>query len=347
MQIGTCSAIAGKVTRGAINLAHFNPGNSETKELEAPVFIAQGNSDGPKVLLMAGLSGLDTLSIYFLYAFLEKIDLDELAGTLVVLPTLNTPGYYSSSKAHPYDGKVIETSFPGNVDGSVSEQIAAQIMEQVIKDMDLVVYFQDEETGLSSEIYTKIYAAPELVEQNDTLVQRAIGLGVEINMVDMPVEGQLPVEIEQRFQIPTVKVITGGKKSLTLEKGWKDAHRILKNMLSMMAMTKDQGEKPDTQYVIKGFDGVYSLIGGIWESAVTLGSFLKKGEKIGVVLNPETGEKQEIHAGFDGKIFQLNETVRIVKDDKLYVMLPITDEKGKEASFMTKEALRVITNGNK
>lgn len=345
MQIGAISSSKGKTVGGFFTAAQYDPGNGQTKALNLPVIIIQGKEDGPKVLFVAGFNGLDIFSTYSLYRFSEKVDPKKLKGTVIILPVLNISGYYASSKIQPLDGKLLENSFPGNLEGSVSEQIAFSLMEQVVANVDLVVYLGDEEGGVATEPYAQVFGPDSMVAENDLVVQKATNLGTEIIETVDPVEGHFPVEVAEKLSIAVVKLVVGAKKGKDMSGSLGKVLDKLRNLLAKEAMTKSKAEMPDRQFVLDNFDSIYSSVGGTWESAVDLGKFVKKGELLGVLLDPENGEKQEISSSIDGKVVQLNEALRILKHDKLCTVLPILD--AKESPSITKEALRVIKNGNK
>jgi predicted deacylase len=90
-----------------------------------PVPIAVlGGSDGPTVLLAAGVHGDEYEGQIVLRRLLRALDPTRLAGKLIVLPALNLPAVRTARRTSPVDGANMNRAFPGDPDGGPTAQLA-------------------------------------------------------------------------------------------------------------------------------------------------------------------------------------------------------------------------------
>jgi predicted deacylase len=100
-------------------------------DLELPFGIIEGAQDGPCLLVTAGVHGSEFCSIEAALRLL-KLPPEEIRGTLLVLPILNVQGFRKRSiYVVPEDGKNLNRVFPGHVDGTASERLAAWLVGSV------------------------------------------------------------------------------------------------------------------------------------------------------------------------------------------------------------------------
>ena len=95
ISIGNITEEKGKIVRGEIDLITHPTGANETLS----VIIASGKNEGPTFLLTANIHGDEIVGIIIIHRLLEIIDLNELNGRLVCIPSLNPTG---NRRAHRY-----------------------------------------------------------------------------------------------------------------------------------------------------------------------------------------------------------------------------------------------------
>ncbi|MEM9984267.1 MAG: succinylglutamate desuccinylase/aspartoacylase family protein [Bacteroidota bacterium] len=100
---------------------------------QLPISILKGSQDGPVFTLVAGVHGFEYPPIIATQQLLNEIDLEELKGTLIVLPIANTASFFTRTLFfNPQDQKNLNRIFPGEAEVTVTQQIAHYITEQVI-----------------------------------------------------------------------------------------------------------------------------------------------------------------------------------------------------------------------
>ncbi len=95
ISIGNITEVKGEIVRGEIDLINHPTGAKESLS----VIIASGKNDGPTFLLTANIHGDEIVGVIIIHRLLEILDLDQLHGRLVCIPSLNPTG---NRRAHRY-----------------------------------------------------------------------------------------------------------------------------------------------------------------------------------------------------------------------------------------------------
>src|SRR2546423_12664259 len=98
-------------------------------ELEIPAFDVRG-SDGPTLMLTAGVHGCEYSSIAAVGDLVRALEPQELAGRVLAVPVVNVSAFRTRTPfLPPEDGKNLNRCFPGRPDGSYSEALAHHLFE--------------------------------------------------------------------------------------------------------------------------------------------------------------------------------------------------------------------------
>ncbi|MFX1512221.1 MAG: succinylglutamate desuccinylase/aspartoacylase family protein [Promethearchaeota archaeon] len=108
IEIGSAKSEPGKVTYGYIDSVTFP--TSETYRI--PVIIAQGKVDGPTFFLTANVHGSEITAIAVLHELITEDLVQQLKGTIVVIPTLNPYGLRNLVRSPEIDDRDPNRLFP-------------------------------------------------------------------------------------------------------------------------------------------------------------------------------------------------------------------------------------------
>ncbi len=135
MEIGDVRARPGTRAQGTLVV---RPTTGEAIRL--PLTVIAGARPGPTVAVVAGLHGAEYCSIEAAIRLAARTEADQLAGTLVVLPVVNVPGFLARvAYVNPLDGQNVNRVFPGRAGGSPSEVLAHTLMTEVVARADALV----------------------------------------------------------------------------------------------------------------------------------------------------------------------------------------------------------------
>ncbi len=113
---------------------------AKEKDLEVPVTVIHGTEPGPVLLLTAGVHGDEFPAILALQRLREEVDAKQLKGTLILVHLANLPGFHARRVAlHPADNKNLNREFPGEKNGTPTEQLAEFFTREFISKMDFLI----------------------------------------------------------------------------------------------------------------------------------------------------------------------------------------------------------------
>jgi N-alpha-acetyl-L-2,4-diaminobutyrate deacetylase len=105
------------------------------------------NGSGPTVLIEAGNHGDEYEGPIALGELLRDIDPQEVSGRIIAVPAINVRAVEAGTRTSPVDGLNFNRSFPGDFNGTLTEQIAAYLHDVLFPMAD---YFLDLHSGGSS-----------------------------------------------------------------------------------------------------------------------------------------------------------------------------------------------------
>lgn len=257
--------------------------------------IGDAGSDGPTVLITAGLHGDEgPWGAHAIHTMLQDTRADELSGRLRIVPVANPLAMQADLRNAPVDQLDLNRAFPGSATGSYTERIAHIIAENALTDVDYVIdlhgggswcvnSFVFEMEG--GEVLAKSFDAPFVAKAPDRAVtltgyartQGIVGTGIEM----------------------------GGRSQYELD--W--AARIalgLKRALAAVGVIQPQQPLPQIEkpaVPVSATDVLRPSSGGIFIPKIgadRVGTIVDKGTLLGVLHHPVTGEViEEFRAPFD------------------------------------------------
>ena len=108
------------------------------------------NGDGPTALLVSGTHGDEYEGQVALCNLVKSLDPARIRGRVIILPAANFPAAMAGRRTSPIDEGNLNRLFPGDPDGTVTEQIAYHIEHELVPMADLVC---DLHSGGSSLMY--------------------------------------------------------------------------------------------------------------------------------------------------------------------------------------------------
>lgn len=89
------------------------------------------NGDGPTIILEGGNHGDEYEGQIVLGELIRSLPLERIRGRLILMPSLNAPAAEAGLRTSPQDGKNLNRSFPGDHAGTITEQIAAYVSDEL------------------------------------------------------------------------------------------------------------------------------------------------------------------------------------------------------------------------
>ena len=260
-----------------------------------------------RVSIVTGTHGDELEGQYVCYELQRRIreHYDCLTGIVDVYPALNPLGIDSITRGIPAFDLDMNRIFPGSENGSMPEHIAAKIVED-LSGSTMVIDIHASNIFLQEIPQVRINTLTK-----ETLVPYAKLLNTDyiwIHSAATVLESTLAYSLNS-IGTPTLVVEMGVGMRITKAYG----NQLVDGILVLMKeLGIWRGETITPKEPIISEDGEVSFINagksGVFVPNVEHWKDVKKGDHIGDILNPLTGEIEEsIHAQVDGIVFTLRE----------------------------------------
>ena len=265
--------------------------NTEKEDHQLPICIINGKEKGAVFTIVAGIHGYEYPPIIALQEILNEINPKKLCGTLIILPIANIGAFYQRTPfLHPEDKKNLNKTFPGSPSGSISEQIANYITQNIIPNTDIFIDLHGGDANEDLVPFVCFYDNPKNLENTKKARQLS-----EISGLPMIVSYPYTISNKEPALYAFKQAVQLGKVSISVEAGklgnlQSDNVTILKNAIynildfSKIYLTeqkiKQKEQKLFTQQVY-----ISSPKKGIFYSKLKAGDFVKKGENLGYITD--------------------------------------------------------------
>ncbi len=281
-----------------------------------------------RISIVTGIHGDELEGQYVCFELQRRIERDreKLAGIVDIYPAMNPLGIDSVTRGIPAFDLDMNRLFPGNIEGNMTEYLAAGMIEDVAGS-DLVIDIH------ASNIY--LTEIPQ-IRINELHEEMLVPLAKETNIDFIWVHGASTV-LESTFAhslnstgTPTLVVEMGVGMRITKEYGNQLVDGIL-HVMHKLGIWNGEVKEPKKPIISRNPEDVSYLnagVGGLFIPAVKHGKELKKGEVIGQIVDPLLGcVLDEVKAPVDGILFTIRD-------------YPIVDEGSLMGRLLKKEACR-------
>ena len=282
--VGTASAARGAKATGVIAV----PAGSDAA-LDIPVVVVNGSRPGPVLALVSGAHGTEYASIVALEELIENLDPEEVSGTVILVPLLNTPSFEGKvPHVNPVDGKSMNRFYPGKADGTQTERALYAMTREVVDRCDYLIDFHGGD--LDEDLRPYSYWVKTGKSKQDETSRRmvlAFGLGTIIISTDRPTD-----PAATRYLDATASA--RGKPSITVEAGHAgtvepaDVGALVDGTVSVMRLLRMLPGEPSpiqSPVWIESIQSVTSEQTGIFYPLVERGSYVAKGMRLGYVTD--------------------------------------------------------------
>lgn len=249
------------------------------QSLELTVHTVTGASEGPRLAMFGGVHGDEWLGCEAVRQIVQRIDPQQLSGTLVCVPVANPISYGTATRVTPGDGMNLNRVMPGvATDGAPSEQLAAALCGILA---DGVTHFIDHHSAgnYATVDYTFMY-------ENGAEMSKAFGCRY---LYDHDTYVNTTTAYSLGHGIPSIVTEIGG--------GLHDTDRWLSryvegslNVMREIGMLPGEVTPPPAdQTIISTMVTLRPHFGGMLEVEVTndrLGESVPKGTVLGRVIDP-------------------------------------------------------------
>jgi uncharacterized protein len=261
------------------------------------VFRYHGTPGGKTLFVTAGMDGDEYAGISAAYRLIEEFSYTSFNGSLIIVPIVNIPGFKAEMSQNPLDGKFPKYIFPGNKNGTPTEQLC-WLVSELAGSSD---FWLDMHGGALTEILEP-FAGSWISGDNkiDTLVSDVIS-SLSCSYASFENNPQVTkTKLLARMGCGYLLTESGelGKienKDVERHIGW--AHQVM-GVLGMIDTNISQSPKTVytkvSEYIIRH--------DGVWKTPITECGEVKRGRILGEVLSLTGKIIEEVRIKNDGHI---------------------------------------------
>jgi predicted deacylase len=283
------------------------------------------NGDGPTALLVSGTHGDEYEGQVALCNLAKSLDPARIRGRVIILPAANFPAAMAGRRTSPIDEGNLNRLFPGDADGTVTEQIAFYIEHELVPMADLVC---DLHSGGSSLMYvpSALYGGWKRDGTTAKGVAALKAFGAPVAYVAETNQGGSRTLSggAARHDVICIGTEAGGSGHVS-RSALRMVERGVNNVLVHLAILPETDRiEPDgpTRFLeVGGSDYfVYAPENGLFEPLVELGETVQAGQPAALIHLPETPWAAPATARFARPGFVLCKRVpgRTVRGDCLF-----------------------------
>ena len=260
------------------------------------------NGKGPKVLLTAGNHGDEWEGQLALGKLIRTIRAADVRGHLIIMPALNFPASQAGTRTSPIDGVNLNRAFPGDPNGSPTQQIAYFVEHVLMPGCD---YSFDFHSGGSSLMYIPSALCTKVDEPKAfaRAVERMKVFGAPVCYFSKAPQGEDRTlgAGAQRQGIEIMGTELGGSGKVT-PAALKVAEAGIKRLLVHIGALKAKVAPPPPSRVLEVGGAeyfVYAPDDGVFEPLAELGDEVKKGQPAAAIHFTHTPWRQPTIARFE------------------------------------------------
>ncbi|HLW81915.1 MAG TPA: succinylglutamate desuccinylase/aspartoacylase family protein [Candidatus Acidoferrales bacterium] len=308
LKVGALSAAPGEKRYGSNEF----PAGGQPYRL--PMWLINGNSDGPTLVVTAGVHAAEYASIAAALELGRSLDPQTLRGRVIVVPVMNMPAFTTRSiYVCPLDGRNLNRVFPGNAHGTASEQIADWVFRNVISQAGYYVDLHGGDLIEALVPFTIFFrSSNEGVDQVSLEMAKIFG-------VHFLVCSETPGSTfcaASRAGIPSILAESGGQGIWTpsdVALHTNGLHRLMR----YLDMLPGGAPQPVPFTLLEQFLWLRSEHAGFWYPAVAVNEKVKAGQDLGCVKNCEGRVLQTAISPADGVVLFIVSSLAINQTDPL------------------------------
>ncbi len=308
LRVGNFSAPTGEKVTGVQEV------QVDGHTVPVPLFLIHGAKPGPTLVITAGVHGAEYASIAAALEIGQTLTPKAVHGSVVVAPVVNMPAFRARSiYVCPLDGKNLNRVFPGDKNGSASEQLAYWLFHNLLKRAD---YYVDLHGGdlVEALIPFTIFNVSGNAKVDERSKELAQVFGIPY-VVRSETRGST-YSAAAHEGIPSMLAEAGGQGL------WpREAVALLTNgvnrLMRHIGMLDGPAPEPVPTQVLDKFIWLRSEHDGYYYLDVSVGDVVAKGQRLGKITDYQGNVLQAVDSPADGRILFLVSSLAINKGDPL------------------------------
>jgi predicted deacylase len=264
--------------------------------------------DRPNLLIIAAMEGGSSTGVYASYLIMKHLErLDRVDGSVTILPVANPLAFRLGAKVSPLDSKDLDSVFPGDEHGTVTERTAWEIWRRASQ-ADYIIHLKTNRQNCISHVSGM---HREYIHVRNLASQIALPNAVQCS----DQRGSLTTEAAHEG-IPVVSIEMRGDVDQIDSQAAVEVREAILNFMRIKDMIT--GERIETSVTLSGrLHHINVETEGFFVPRINLGESVKNGTVIGKVQ-----DKVDIVSAFNGVVVSLSRMNYVFEGDIIAAIAP-------------------------
>lgn len=293
---------------------HFEAGGHK---LSIPVLVARGEMEGPTLVVSAGVHGDEYEGIRTIFDVFRQLDTVSMRGDLIAVPVVNGPAFWNSTRCSPIDGGNLARVFPGKPDGTPTEVIAWHFDQRILAHASF--YIDLHSSGVNCVMPTMVGYYTE----DERSRAAAMVFGAPVVWGHPTIAPGRTVSSAQARGIPFLYTEARGAGRIHPD-DLRVYVRGMWNLLKHLQIVAGEPDAPPYRYHLWSDGNIDESLNatqpGFLVPEVELLSAVKKGQRLGVLLDLCGRELEQYYAPEDGRVALIHTCPRISPGAPLFLV---------------------------
>ena len=307
-----------KLPRGEKQFAWLDVcGRADGGNWRLPLLTVIGADAGPTLLVLAGVHGDEYEGIAAIPKVYRAIKSQDLRGRLLMAPVCNMPAYEALQRSSPIDGLNLARVFPGDVSGAITRQIAWWLSQKLLPQADFLIDLHT--GGIAYELPTLIGYVHDSGALGQASRKAAAAFGAPVMWGHpLPLPAGRSISAATAMVIPSLytEAAGGGRCDPDVVACFRDG--VINVMTHLGMISRGLSRRPLTHHFVGhgNLDTVIQArVDGFFQREVSLLQHVKRGQRLGAILDPTGLELAQVDADQDGVIIMLRGIPRVQAGD--------------------------------
>jgi len=264
--------------------------------IDLTVFVFRGKTDGPHLLLTAGIHGDEVNGIEVIRRLINEDCLTPEAGMVIAIPLVNVYGFIFNSRTLP-DGKDLNRCFPGSAHGSLANRLAHILMHEILPHVHYGIDFHTGGDRIAN--YPQIRCTVDNARNKELASAFGAPFMVDSELIDKSFRK------EAMKMGKTVLVFEGGESLRLDELAITEGKAGVRRLMQYLKM-RDFQEKKQITVSLKNATWLRNKDSGIFNPFVAYGTKVSKNQPLATITDPYGESHVTIKSPHEGYIIGLN-----------------------------------------
>ncbi|WP_069999801.1 M14 family metallopeptidase [Cellulosilyticum sp. I15G10I2] len=306
LKIGNLEAAPGEKTQGFIRVYD--------EEVQFPVTLINGISEGKTVLITAGIHGGEYPCIQTAIELAQEIDPMDIAGQIIIIHPVNTSAFKERIFALvSEDKKNLNREFPGDKDGSITQKIAHMLTYEFQSKAD---FYMDLHGGDLHEAVIPFVYYPGIAEEDIVAASKEVAAVLDVKYMVKSGATTGAYNSAAIRGVPGILVERGGAGIWTKEEV--EAYKKdVRSVLAYLGIIASQTSVLQAPYNITRAVYLEADCEGCWYPQVVAGQKVTEGELIGEIRDFFGNTMRSYFAQISGVVLYMMVALAVTNGDPL------------------------------